>query len=845
MEYVIGLRDADRAKPALAGGKGANLGALSEMPGIHVPDGFCITTRAFQRVAGQSAQLSALLEQLAALTVHDLAEIARLGAEIRYLIEETAIAGDIVDEIILSLAALGEEDAYAVRSSATAEDLPGASFAGQQDSFLNVTGPDAILAHVRKCWASLFTDRAISYRIRHGFDHRKVHLAVVVQKMVLAEASGVMFTADPVSGNRKVVAVDAVAGLGEALVGGLVNAEHYKVRGDEVIRTHGEVQVLTDAQIAELAQTGREIEQHFGMPQDIEWCLAQGQFYIVQSRPITTLFPIPETEDAGYRVYLSVGHQQMMTDAIKPLGISVWQMTALRPMYTAGGRLFVDVTDELASPIRREMLMNLAGKSDPLVKDALTTLLERGDVVQTPPEEESPAPVKAPAPHNYQAMLGYDPGIVPDLIARSQASIANLKQQIQGLSGQELIDFITSHSRSHRQEMAGSRSFGVLMTGINAAAWINDNMKEWLGETNAADTLAQSVPGNVTSEMGLALLDVADVVRDNPQVVSFLQNTDEGFSPNDLAGLPGGAAAKQAIEDFLDRYGMRCAGEIDITKTRWAEKPAMLVPLILGNVRNFPPGAGKAKFEEGMRQAVSKEKELTDRLLQLPDGHAKAAELQRMARLVRHYAGYREYPKYDMVSHYFIYKQALLREAQRLVNAGILSEKEDLYYLTLEETGEAGRTGKTDHALINQRKEAFNGFERLTPPRVLTSDGEVLNGRFRRDGLPQGAIVGLPVSTGIVEGRARVILNMAEADLEEGDILVTTFTDPSWTPLFVSIKGLVTQVGGLMTHGAVIAREYGLPAVVGIDDVTTLIRDGQRIRVNGTEGYVEVVPTNT
>jgi len=286
---------------------------------------------------------------------------------------------------------------------------------------------------------------------------------------------------------------------------------------------------------------------------------------------------------------------------------------------------------------------------------------------------------------------------------------------------------------------------------------------------------------------------------------------------------------------------MRCAGEIDITKTRWSEKPITLIPLILNNIKNFGPGAGHRKFEQGQQEALKKEQELLNRLKQLPDGEQKARETKRMIGLIRNFAGYREYPKYGMISRYFVYKQALLKEAEHLVQANVIHEKEDIYYLSFDELREVLRTHKPDYQIIRQRKEEYKLYEKLSPPRVITSDGEIITGKYKRENLPAKAIAGLAVSSGIIEGRARVILNMENAELEEGDILVTPFTDPSWTPLFVSIKGLVTEVGGLMTHGAVIAREYGLPAVVGVENATTLIKDGQRIRVNGTDGYVEIL----
>jgi pyruvate,water dikinase len=265
------------------------------------------------------------------------------------------------------------------------------------------------------------------------------------------------------------------------------------------------------------------------------------------------------------------------------------------------------------------------------------------------------------------------------------------------------------------------------------------------------------------------------------------------------------------------------------------------VPIILGNIENFEPGAGERRFEEGRHRAQQKEQEVLERLRALPDGESKAGEVERMIDRVRTFIGYREFPKYGMVNRYFIYKQALLAEAGRLVQAGLLQEPEDSFYLTFQEFHDAVRTNQVDGRLIEQRKEAFRSYRALTPPRVLTSDGEVIAGAYRRDDVPAGALVGVPVSGGTVEGRARVILDMAEAELEAGDILVTAYTDPSWTPVFVTIKGLVTEVGGVMTHGAVIAREYGLPAVVGVERATRLIRDGQRIRVHGTDGYVELL----
>ncbi len=862
MSYVLDFHEIDRTQVAVVGGKGAVLGELSRIEGICVPAGFCVTTDAFRRILAEAPSIDDRLDRLSRLKPDEWDEIRALSAEIRRALEGIPIPEDLASAITRPLARRGEQAAYAVRSSATAEDLPAASFAGQQDTYLNVVGSAAILQHVSRCWASLFTERAVTYRLGKGFDHRKVHMAVVVQQMVFPRAAGILFTADPVTSNRKVAYVEASFGLGEALVAGLVNADVYTVRDGEAVAKavaakllaihpspaggteelaiepeRQEQPALTDEQVVELAQVGRRIEAHFGRPQDIEWCLVDDGFQIVQSRPITTLFPIPAASDRENHVYVSVGHQQMMTDPMKPLGLSLWQLTALRPMYVAGGRLFVDVTRQLASPAGRAGLLEALGRSDPLIGDALQTILERGDFIRSLPDQ---GPGGAPA-GDPPAPIETDPAIVAELIARNQASIAALKRDIGTKSGSVLLDFILADIQELKRILFDPRSHQVFMSAMGATWWLNEQLEAWLGEQNAADTLTQSVPDNVTSEMGLALLDLADVIRPHPNVVAFLHHVEDDSFLDELPTLAGGLEARDAIRAYLDKYGMRCIGEIDITRPRWSERPTTLVPMILGNIKNFEPGAGERRFEQGRQEAWKKEQELLARLRVLPDGERKAEETKRMIDRVRTFIGYREYPKYGMVSRYFVYKQALLEEAERLVRAHVLGEKEDIFYLTFQELHDVVGTNQVDDQLIRQRQDAFSSYQALTPPRVLTSDGEVFAGTYRRVDVPAGALAGLPVSAGTIEGRARVILDMAEADLEAGDILVTAYTDPSWTPAFVAIKGLVTEVGGLMTHGAVIAREYGLPAVVGVEHATQLIRDGQRLRVHGTEGYVEIL----
>ena len=859
--YVLDLAEVDQTQSALVGGKGANLGELARIPGIREPSGFCVTTVAFRRITEGTPSFGDRLDDLERLGPNHLVAVRTCSSEIRRALERTTIPDDLLAAVTTALAPFGPEAAFAVRSSATAEDLPTASFAGQHDTYLNIVGPVAVLEHVRRCWASLFTERAVAYRIHHRISQASVAMAVVVQEMAVPRASGVMFTADPVTSNRRVVSVDAGFGLGEALVSGTVQPDHCTVQ-DGVIatRTIGEKHLavealpgggtrertvgprdrirpaVTDAQAVQLAELGRRIESHFGRPQDIEWCLVDGGFEIVQSRPITTLFPIPEIGDEGNHVFLSVGHQQMMTDPMKPLGLSMWRLTALPPMHEAGGRLFVDVAPRLASPASRADLLDLMGRSDPLIRDALETVLERGFIPLIPDEAPTgPPPAGAPTP------IETDPAIVTDLIGRNEESVASLQREIGTKSGPDLLDCILADIPEMKRLLFDPRSHQVFMSAMDATWWLNDHLEAWLGEKNAADTLTQSVPHNVTSEMGLALLDVADVIRPYPEVVALLQEVgDEDFLDR-LDTVTGGTEAQDAITRFLDRYGMRCVGEIDITRQRWSEHPAALVPVILGNIKNFEQGGGARRFEQGRREALDREQDLLERLRLLPDGEWRAGEVKEKINLVRTFIGYREYPKYGMVRRYFVYKQALLEEAGRLVESGVLQDEEDIYFLTFDELQDVVRTHRVDRQLIRRRAEAFESYRMLTPPRVLTSDGEAVTGDYHRHDVPDGALVGLPVSAGTAEGRARVVSDMSDADLDAGDILVTAFTDPSWTPLFVTVAGIVTEVGGHMTHGAVIAREYGLPAVVGVEHATTMIRDGGRIRVHGTEGYVEIL----
>lgn len=871
--YVLGFHQINKTKISVVGGKGANLGELSRIDGIQVPEGFCVTTEAYKKIVEDNSEFNKLLEELSHIKIEDREKVSEISGKIRNIIESIAIAEDIVNGITEYLIRFGENNAYAVRSSATAEDLPLASFAGQQDTYLNVIGKEAIFKYVSKCWASLFTDRAVIYRIQNNFDHRKVLLSVVIQKMVFPDASGIMFTSDPVTSNRKVLSIDASFGLGEALVSGLVNADIYKVREGRIVdkkistkklavyalkeggteekeigAERQNMQTLTDEQILQLERMGRTIETYFGGPQDIEWCLYENKFFIVQSRPITTLYPIPDVQDEKNHVYMSFGHQQMMTDAIKPLGLSFFQLlTDDFSLIEAGGRLFIDLAHDLASPMGQKMALMVLDKADPLMHNAVKSLMKQKAFKKSLSRGKRVFSIGS-GYFSWALLVQFmkifrsnDQTIVQALMFRNETSIKELQRKIANLSGDELFAFIIEAHKQLKEAMSGPQSMGTVFVGVYAVSWINKKVERWLGEKSAADSLSKSVANNVTSEMGLALLDIADVIRQFPEVMEYFQHANNETFFEDLAKLEGGNAVNSSIGAYLEKYGMRCSGEIDITKPRFNEQPTALVPMILSNIKNFEPSAHNTIFERGLLEAKQKEQDIINRLEQQPGGKQKAKKTKKMISRLRNFNGYREYPKYVMVGYYWIMKQALMKEAVKLVQKDVIREKEDIYYLSFEELREVVRANQLDYSIITKRKEEQQVFEKLTPPRIMTSEGEVMSGEYDTGNTPKGALAGIAVSSGTIEGRARVILRMEDANIEEDDILVTAFTDPSWTPVFVSIKGLVTEVGGMMTHGSVVAREYGLPAVVGVENATRLIRDGQRIRVNGSKGYVEIL----
>jgi pyruvate,water dikinase len=879
--YTLPFPEIDATRTALVGGKGANLGEMTRA-GLPVPPGFCVTTAAYREFVSTSAELDAMLDELTGVSADDLSRIGVLGRRIREHLASLEMPAGIRSAILAQWRGTGAQHFYAVRSSATAEDLPSASFAGQQDTYLNVQGEERLLDAVRKCWASLFTDRAIAYRARSGFGQRSVFLAVAVQRMIFPDVSGIMFTADPITGRRKTVSINASFGLGEALVSGLVTADLYQVRADAIVTKRisrkrlaicplpdgGTAtqelppdqqarQALADDRILQLAKLGVRIEEHYGRPQDIEWCFADGGFFIVQSRPITTLYPPPQAADGKLHLFLSFGHVQMMTEPMKPLGVSL--IRTFLPvgergpsgesemMQEAGSRLFVDLNPILRYGRLREIALRVLPLADQKAARAVTAFLKRPEfrAALRPGARLGLSSVRAVAPVLFQAfatLLFRDVGRGTEGIERAMAeSVARKRRFLEEVSGPQRIVRIRETLRSLFPELIRMKVIQNLAPGILAFRLIESLSLRWLGDAVDLAGLAKSPRGNVTTEMGLALGDLADVVRAHPGAIEHLRAADdETLLASCWHDVAGGEEVGHAIQAFLERYGVRCTGEIDVTRPRWREVPTQLVPAIEGHLKSAAPGQHRRDFLAGEREAERAAATLLTRLQALPFGFLKVRVMRRLITVFRSLIGLREHPKYYLVQILDLVKQGILREAESLTESGLLRSPDEIFWFSLAEIEGILTSRQVDRATLARRSERFALDAALRPPRVITSEGEVVDVPPGED-VPVGALAGNAASAGIVEGRARVVRKLEAAKLEKGEILVAPYTDPAWTPLFAVAAGVVTEVGGLMTHGAVVAREYGIPAVVGVDNATAEISDGDRIRVNGNQGYVEIL----
>ena len=878
----------DRAALPVAGGKAANLGELTRA-GLPVPPGFCVATAAYELVA-EGADLRRVLDHLTETRPEDTARLAELAAEARAALLAAPVPADIVAAVGEAYRALGNSPPVAVRSSATAEDLPTASFAGQQDTYLNVVGAEALMDSVRRCWASLWTDRAVSYRASNGIDPRGLRLAVAVQRMVESEIAGVLFTANPLTGRRRQAVIDASPGLGEAVVSGAVNPDHFVVNtttGEIVERRLGDKRVairaaagggtrriemaedgekasLNDGQVRALARLGAQVEAHYGEPQDTEWTIdAGGKLWLLQARPITTLFPLPAdapANDDDLRVYFSFSVAQGVYRPLTPMGFQAFRLTFSAMAALAGhppsdryagpaflteaaGRLFADITPALRSTFGRRVLdlvtRNMEARTAPILRHLAAD--PRLAPVATP---------RWPVVRSVLSVLirGRIPLRVVQALVRPEAARARVARAVAEFRAADEVARDAGERLATAERLLRTGPPRILpslpatfATGLIAYALAGKLLGN-LATDDERRVVLRGLPHNPTTEMDLKLWALARQVRADPAAAKAVRET----PPERLADEYRSGALPQelwsGLENFLRLYGHRGVAEIDLGLPRWSEDPTYILGVLANYLRlEDPELAPDVQFRRAAREAEKMVAELTGRAAR--KGSLRGALVGFLLRRARALAGLREMPKFCIILLFARVRALLWLVGEELAEAGRLRKADDIFFASLPEA-RAALAGEDLRSVVRERRAVYaQEVKRRHVPRVLLSDGtEPAAETPDAPGAAPGALRGTPASGGVVAGRARVILEPSGASLEPGEILVAPSTDPGWTPLFLTAGGLVMEMGGAMSHGAVVAREYGIPAVVGVPDATERIRTGQRISVDGSSGTVATEP---
>ncbi|RBQ16295.1 pyruvate, water dikinase [Spongiactinospora rosea] len=804
----IPLTEIDSSMIDLVGGKAAGLGEMIRA-GERVPAGFCLT-------AGSGPPPE---EEL-------LGAYRRLGG-----------------------------GRVAVRSSATAEDLPEASFAGQQDTYLDVEGPGPLLDAVRRCLDSLNNERAVAYRARAGI--AEAAMAVVVQRMIDPVAAGVMFTADPITGCRTQMVIDAVPGLGTGVVDGTAVPDHY-VLGHRAPPPADPGGCLSGERLAELRDAGLRLQRHFGTPQDVEWAIdADGTLWLLQSRPITTLFPAPpDTGDT--RLYLEVGHLQGMLRPITPMGLSLIKMAA-RMWFTAagarvdprdplprlvsiGGRLYFDLTDFMRSASLRGRLRTSLDVYGPRVREAVGHML--GDPRFAPRRGLPFRPGNA-----VRVALRLAPGAVAGLTASLARPDAARARALRALTEIERgatppPGLLTSAERlrwvvqdSHRAAM--SLDMQGLLWPLTAGMLFGTAPSALLGGVatdEELDIVLGGMPHNVTTEMDLALWRVARAAREHGDLFATTP-------PDELAArYRAGDLPDIGMAGFLARYGMRAAAEIDVGVPRWEEDPAPLFATIANYLRlEDPELAPDRRFERAAANAERMIGTLARRARRARPVRGRVAAF--CMRRARKLTGLRELGKFAWLPALRAARGGLLAIGADLAARGLLERGDDVMFLELSEVAAAVHRGADQREPATARRAEYEReLRRVVVPAALLSDGTDVETLAPPAPGEEGVLRGMAGAAGRATGRARVIHDPAGAHIEPGEILVAPTTDPGWTPLFMTTAGLVTETGSPVAHGPTVAREYGIPAVICVRDATRKIETGRLITIDGTTGTVHLTP---
>ena len=880
MSLLVDFSDIDSTMINAVGGKALNLGIMSSA-GLPVPGGFCVTTDAYRSVVAD--QLDDLMGKLGDAT--DPGEATAAAEKARGRVLSVELPPQLRIAIADHYHALGDNEPVAVRSSATAEDLAYASFAGQQDTYLNVVGSAALLDAVRRCWASLWTDRAVSYRNANAIDHRSVALAVVVQRMIDATTAGVMFTANPITGTRHETVIDASPGLGEAVVSGAVNPDHFVVNAVDqsiVTRRLGDKRImitslpgggtelreltggsseacLNDEQVLQLVDLGQQVQRQYGAPQDTEWALdSAGTFWLTQARPITTLYPQARTHGPGLRVLMCLSLAQGLTRPITPMGIAAVRLigtsvaTEVRippdeplagpaAMHAPGQRLYLDLTSALRNRLGRRAIIGAFTVMEARAATVLKRLAERPEfsLIQTRDHTMlrhiAGALLRNKVPFRMIAGL-INPNLAYRGIATTERRLRRALTLPANATASQRLDFVEQRLGSLFLLMPRTFAYavgGLLMLRVS---------RQLLGdaaEPGELQEVLRGLPHNVTTEMDLELWGLTEKIRnDQPSHGAFTES-----SVPDLLQryrerkLP--PVAQRGLQSFLRRYGHRAVAEIDLGIPRWSDDPSHLLGVISNYLRlNTDDLDPIAQFHAGQARAESMITILTERMAER--SQVRARMVGWALRRVRQLVGLRESPKFLLIVALATMREHLKVIGRQLAANKLIDQVDDVFFLDLGEVRQ-GLSGENVQPLVVVRREAYEQeLKRRHIPRLLLSDGTEPEAIAGAAAGVDGALVGSPASTGTVTGPARVVLDPVGAHLEPGEILVAPSTDPGWTPLFLTAGGLVMEMGGSNSHGAVVAREYGIPAVVGVPDATHKIETGQLITVDGAAGLVSL-----
>ena len=869
-EYVLSLADR-HATLETVGGKGASLARLVAA-GLPVPDGFHVTTAAYRRFVVDNNLQPGILAALEAIDVAQPDTLEAASHAIGQLFSEAQTPPDVASAIALAYASLaGTSPAVAVRSSATAEDLPDLSFAGQQDTYLNVEGYGAVLEAVKRCWASLWTARAIGYRARHGIEPDGISLAAVVQLLVPAEAAGILFTANPVTGRRDQAVISAAWGLGEAVVGGLVTPDSLtvdKASGEVMERVIADKQVMTvrvnsgteeqpvpealrrapvlDPQAAaELVGLAVQIEQLYDMPVDIEWALADGKFAIVQARPITALpdepvapelelpdeWPMPDPKGPYMRGSIADFMPDPLTPLFVTMGVPAVNAGMRRTMReTIGGQAaafenYLTTINDYAylyvSLGCRDWLW-IVGRMVP----ALPRLLRNG--------ERHWRQVARPRYAEIAARWGER--LPQDMSARELLHGA-----------QELTDAMADYLTALQVDAIGTAAGteGLFTT-------IYGKLIKREGDPPAATLLLGADSTPIRAEK--ALYDLALWCRERGGLAAYLQETPSGKLAGQLDGdAPPGIDAgdwhewQQRFGDYLAEFG-HSIYDLDFAKPLPVDEPLPLLEALKMFVRGEGTDPHKRQQEsverrEGaVQSALSRARGLRRRLFRWSQRWAQT------------FARVREDSIFDIGLGYPVLRRMLRELGRRLAQAGAIADADDIYFLELDEVNRAASAldGGERPAIVldrvRERRALWRAEGRLVPPQQLPSKGRVMGIKtdafmpVSADDQAHDLLKGVAASPGQVTASARILLGPEDFhQMQPGDILVAEITTPAWTPLFAMAAGVVTDIGGPLSHGSIVAREYGIPAVLGTGVATQRIRSGQVVTVDGDAGVVTLM----